>query len=128
MASAEDWLRVGRLILDRGRANGRQLVPADWIAQMTAPSAANPNYGWQVWRGHPHAPARRYGKSVRAVVPAAEPFARDDVFYLDGSAGQRVYVIPSERMVIVRIGAPSFDWDDSRLPNLLLAGVSRSKP
>lgn len=126
MASAEDWLRVGRLILDKGRAHGRQLVPADWIARMTAPSAANPNYGWQIWRGSPHNAARRYGKSIRAVVPAVEPFARDDVVFLDGSAGQRVYVIPSERMVIVRIGTPSFDWDDARLPNLLLAGISRS--
>ena len=128
MASAEDWLRIGRLILDHGRANGRQLVPADWIAAMTAPSAANANYGWQIWRGNPHNPARRYGKSIRAVVAAAEPFARDDVVYFDGSAGQRVYVIPSEKMVIVRIGTPSFDWDDSRLPNLLLAGVSASAP
>lgn len=123
MASAEDWLRVGRLILDRGRANGRQLVSASWIARMSAPSATNPNYGWQIWRGNPYNPARRYGKSIKVVVPAAAPFARDDVIYLDGSAGQRVYVIPSEKMVIVRIGAPSFDWDDSRLPNLLLDGV-----
>ncbi len=128
MASAEDWLRVGRLILDHGRANGRQLVPAGWIAKMIAPSAANPNYGWQIWRGSPHNPLRRYGKSIRAVVPAAEPFARDDVVYFDGSAGQRVYVIPSEKMVIVRIGTPSFDWDDSRLPNLLLAGISAPVP
>ena len=128
MASAEDWLRIGRLILDRGRAGGRRLVPADWIARMTAPSPANPNYGWQIWRGSPHNPARRYGKGIRAVVVATAPFARDDVVYLDGSAGQRVYVIPSERMVIVRIGTPSSDWDDSRLPNLLLAGISDIAP
>lgn len=123
MATAPDWLRVGRLILDRGQANGRQVIPADWIARMTAPSPANPNYGWQIWRGSPHAPSRAYGKSILAHVPAAQPFARDDVVYLDGSAGQRVYVIPSEDMVIVRIGAPSTDWDDSRLPNLLLEGL-----
>jgi CubicO group peptidase (beta-lactamase class C family) len=123
MATARDWLRVGRLVLDRGKARGRQVVPASWIAAMTAPSPANANYGWQIWRGSPHNPSRAYGKSIRARVPAAQPFARDDVVYLDGSAGQRVYVIPSEDMVIVRIGTPSIDWDDSRLPNLLLEGL-----
>ena len=123
MATAQDWLRVGRLILDQGEAAGRQVVPARWIAAMSAPSPANPNYGWQVWRGSPHAPARTYGKSIKAKVPATEPFARDDVVYLDGSAGQRAYVIPSADMVIVRIGAPSLDWDDSHLPNLLLKGL-----
>lgn len=73
IATAQDWVRVGRLILDKGKANGRQLVPARWIAAMTAPSPANPNYGWQVWRGSPHDPARTYGKTIKAQVPAAEP-------------------------------------------------------
>lgn len=123
MATAPDWLKVGRLILDKGKAQGRQVVPASWIAAMTAPSPANPNYGWQIWRGSPHVASRSYGKSIRAHVPAAQPFARDDVLFFDGSAGQRVYVIPSEDMVIVRIGTPSVDWDDSHLPNLLLEGL-----
>lgn len=123
IATAQDWIRIGRLILDQGKVGNRQVIPATWIASMTAPSPANPNYGWQVWRGSPHAPARTYGKSIKAQVPAADPFARDDVVFLDGSAGQRVYVIPSADMVIVRIGTPSTDWDDSRLPNLLLAGL-----
>ena len=123
MASGQDWLRVGLLVLNKGKVGGKQLVPADWIARMTAPSAANPNYGWQIWRGSPHTPARGYGKAIGAKVPAKEPFARDDVVYFDGSAGQRVYIIPSEDMVIVRIGQPRMDWDDSALPNVVLSGV-----
>lgn len=122
-ASAQDWLRIGLLLLGQGKLGDRQIVSADWVNRMLAPSPANANYGWQVWRGSPHAPARRYGKSISAIVPAAEPFARDDVYYLDGSAGQRVYVVPSERLVIVRIGAPRIDWDDSALPNLVMAGL-----
>ena len=90
---------------------------------MLAPSPSNPNYGWQVWRGSPHNPGRTYGRGINAVVAAAEPFARDDVYFLDGSAGQRVYVVPSEKLVIVRIGTPSYKWDDSALPNLILAGI-----
>lgn len=122
-ASAQDWLRIGLLLLDKGRSGDRQIVSADWVNRMLAPSPANANYGWQVWRGSPHTPARRYGKSISAIVPAAAPFARDDVYYLDGSAGQRVYVVPSERLVMVRIGAPRIDWDDSELPNMVMAGL-----
>lgn len=119
-ARPRDWLLVGELIRNAGRSGERQLVPAQWIAQMLAPSPNNPNYGWQIWRGSPHNPARTYGAGIPAVVPAVEPFAADDVVYLDGSGGQRVYVIPSAAMVIVRIGNPSRSWDDSALPNLLL--------
>lgn len=122
-ATARDWLRIGRLILDRGRADGRQIVPSEWIAHMTAPSTANPNFGWQVWRGTPYLPARGYGLGVAATVRAVAPFAADDVVYLDGSGGQRLYIIPSRRLVIVRIGAPRRDWDDSRLPNLIVEGL-----
>ncbi|MEO9599405.1 serine hydrolase [Parasphingorhabdus sp.] len=124
LANAQDWLRVGLLFLNQGQVGKDQIVPQDWIKRMTAASPANPNYGWQVWRGSPHAPQRSYGKGINAKVAAAEPFARDDVYYLDGSAGQRVYIVPSENLVIVRIGAPSFTWDDSALPNIILAGIN----
>lgn len=119
-ANARDWLRIGLLIMQQGRYNNQQVVPEDWINAMLAPSALNPNYGWQIWRGSPHNPARTYGKYVNAVIPAAAPFLAEDTFYLDGSGAQRVYIIPSKQMVIVRIGQPSQQWDDSVLPNLLL--------
>jgi hypothetical protein len=31
-----------------------------------------------------------------------------------------VYVVPSEELVIIRVGKPSMDWDDSALVNLVL--------
>lgn len=119
-----DWLKLGELIRNRGRAGGRQLVPAAHVAAMLAPSATNPNFGMQVWRGSPHAPLRRYSATIALTVPAAEPFLRDDVVFIDGAGGQRVYVIPSERMTIVRIGRPAPDWDDSALVNLIVRGMS----
>jgi CubicO group peptidase (beta-lactamase class C family) len=47
LAEPEDWVRVGALILHDGAANGRQLVPAAWIKEMSAPAPTNPNYGFQ---------------------------------------------------------------------------------
>lgn len=119
-----DWLKLGELIRNRGRAGGRQLVPAAHVAAMLAPAPTNPGFGMQVWRGSPHAPVRRYSATIALTVPAAEPFRRDDVVFIDGAGGQRVWVIPSARLTIVRVGRPAPDWDDSALVNLILDGLS----
>ena len=102
------------------------------MREVTAPSPLNPNYGYHVWLGTVHEPERGYGKGVPAFVPHSAPFAADDVVYFDGAGGQRVYVIPSHELVIVRTGLPARDpatgaflWDDALLPNILVAGISR---
>jgi CubicO group peptidase (beta-lactamase class C family) len=122
-ATARDWLRVGELVRNEGKVAGRQVVSAGWVRTVTAPSPVNPNFGMNFWRGTPHLPVRRYARSVAMTVPAAEAFARDDVVFIDGAGGQRVYVIPSAGLTIVRIGKPSADWDDSALVNMVLAGL-----
>ncbi|NVK56225.1 MAG: serine hydrolase [Alteromonadaceae bacterium] len=119
-ASARDWLRIGLLIMNEGRVGDKQIIPAKFIRDMVSPSALNPNYGWQIWRGSPHNPNRKYSRNSPFSVPAKQPFNADDVYYLDGSGAQRVYIVPSQQTVIVRIGQPSQDWDDAALPNLIL--------
>ena len=133
--TAEAWLRFGLLHLNKGRVNGEQIVPEAWMAQVASPSETNPNYGFQTWLGTTHEPRRSYGEGVAMAVKQDAPFAADDVIFLDGAGGQRVYVIPSADMVIVRIGyggpdfaAGTFKWEDTGLPNLLLAGLSQPVP
>jgi len=123
-ASAGDWLRVGELVRNNGKVGRKQVIAANWVKAVTAPSPLNPNFGMNFWRGNPHAPVRRYAKSVPMTVAAAKPFARDDVVFIDGAGGQRVYVVPSAGLTIVRIGKPSLTWDDSELVNRVLAGVA----
>lgn len=126
-ATARDYGRIGQLILDRGRAGGRQVVPAHWVKAMATPSATNPNFGMQLWLGSPYVPERKYNSSSPLAMKSAKPFARDDVVFMDGAIGQRVYVVPSERLVIVRIGKSSMGWDDSELPNRVLAGITATR-
>jgi CubicO group peptidase (beta-lactamase class C family) len=122
-ATAEDWLNIGRLILDKGRAGGKQVVPARWIETMVQPSATNPNYG-MVWLGSPYVAVRRYAPDVNYVVNASAPYAAPDLVYLEGYGGQRVWVVPSKKLVIVRIGvAQRTNWDDAAIPNAVLRGV-----
>ena len=123
LTTARGWVQVGRLFLNRGVAGGEQIVPADWIAASLEPSPAGPNYGFQIWRGSPHIAERRYNRATTMTIPHSQPYLADDVFFLDGSGAQRVYIVPSAGLVIVRTGQARFDWDDAVLPNLILAGI-----
>ena len=126
LAAAQDWMRVGLLIQQRGAWRGRQLAPADWIDRMTTPSEANPNYGWLVWLGSPPGARRSYGPKVALTVLHSAPFKAKDVVFLDGFGGQRVYIEPSQRLVIVRTGATWMEWDDAILPNAIIDGLAAS--
>ena len=120
--SARGWLRVGRLIVDGGRVGDDQVVPAAWIRDMTTPSPTNPNYGYQVWLGSPPGTERKYHDwTVKAF--HSEPFAAADVIFIDGFGGQRVYMVPSQELIIVRTGRAQQDWDDARIPNAILRAI-----
>ncbi|MCE4552889.1 beta-lactamase family protein [Pelomonas sp. P8] len=118
-ARPEDWVRLGLLFVQQGRVDGRQVVDARWVKAMATPSPANPNYGYQLWIASPHAPQRAYNSATKATVPAKAPFLASDMVLFDGSGAQRVYASPAENLVIVRLGAGTFDWDDSLVPNLV---------
>ena len=129
-ATAEDWLRVGLLHLNKGRVDGVQVISEGWMNDVATGSKLGPNYGYQTWLGSPYRAQRDYGPYVAAYVRHDEPYVADDVIFFDGAGGQRVYIIPSYDMVIVRTGtggidfaAGSFLWEDSRIPNTLMWGV-----
>jgi CubicO group peptidase (beta-lactamase class C family) len=126
-ARPEDWLRLGMLFVQRGRVDGSQLIAPAWLDAMAAPSPANPNYGYQLWRASPHAPRRAYNSVTPGTVPAKEPFQAADMLFFDGAGAQRVYVSPQEKLVIVRLGAAAFDWDDARVPNLVASAAKTCK-
>ena len=123
MARPEDWLRLGLLFADGGRFDGREVVPARWIEAMRTPSPANPNYGLHLWLASPHAALRRYNAATPVGVPASQPFLAADTVFFDGAGAQRVYVSAKEKLVIVREGTGTFQWDDSALPNAVLSAL-----
>ena len=134
LTPARNWLRLGLLHLNKGRFDGEQVVPEAWMNEVTTPSPNNPNYGYQTWLGTEFVEKRTYGKGVGAYVPHSEPFEARDVIYFDGASGQRVYVIPSESLVIVRTGEGGLDfqtgaflWDEPKLPNLVIRALRSSE-
>ena len=127
-ATARDWLRVGLLILNKGTVNNQQIVSNKWIDQMTTPSTLNPNYGYLTWLGTDHKERRVYNRKSSATAFHKEPFIDNDVIYLDGFGGQRVYIVPSKKLVIVRTGAIQMEWDDSFLVNTISEGINQNNP
>jgi CubicO group peptidase (beta-lactamase class C family) len=118
-----DWVRVGELFINNGRNHaGEQIVPAQWLADMATPSPAYHGYGYQLWIGDQNIGGER-PPGVPLIPWQSEPFAQP-VLLLHGHGGQRVYILPAQRLVIVRAARdwPSA-WDDAVLPNLLARGV-----
>jgi CubicO group peptidase (beta-lactamase class C family) len=81
-----DQARVGQLLLDGGRANGRQVLSAEWIKRMRTPCEIAPFYGYLIWLNH----ARRMFPSV----PASSYFAI-------GAGSSFTWIEPERRMVLV---------------------------
>jgi CubicO group peptidase (beta-lactamase class C family) len=93
-ACARDWARFGELYLNDGVVNGRRVLPEGWVKYSAAPTL-NQDYGAGFWtnRGAHGDAADR----VEAGMP-------EDAFYGSGNLGQRVVIIPSQGLVIVRMG------------------------
>jgi CubicO group peptidase (beta-lactamase class C family) len=118
-ASARDWLRVGLLLAADGKVGERQLIASEWVQAMKTPSSTNPNFGMHLWLGSPPQKERKYNDySVKAF--HSEKFLADDIYYIDGFGGQRVYVVPSRDLIVVRTGVSQLDWDDAPLINTII--------
>ncbi len=123
-ASPRDWLRLGALLADDGRANGGAVLPRGWVAQMArGTSTVNPRYGLQVWSGRATRGTREYIPGSGRGVPHGEDLLADDVIWMEGSGGRSVWAIPSLQLVIVRLGHDSPQWDASMLPNTIVRGL-----
>ena len=94
LASARDWARFGLLYLNDGMIGGHRILPDEWVDFSASPTLGT-DYGAGFWTNrseHEHAKGR-----VRSGIP------RDALFAL-GDLGQRIVVLPSQHLVIVRLG------------------------
>ncbi|TWC01075.1 CubicO group peptidase (beta-lactamase class C family) [Bradyrhizobium macuxiense] len=96
MASARDWARFGQLYLDDGVAGGRRILPAGWVKYSASPT---PN----AWVGIGAGFWTNLGDSFGAKYRVEHGWPRD-AFFAKGTIGQYVIIVPSQRLVIVRLG------------------------
>jgi CubicO group peptidase (beta-lactamase class C family) len=93
-ARARDYAKIGRLYLNKGNWNGKQIVPEKWVQESTkidttAGSAFYYQYQW--W------------------LPST-----DGDFMAHGILGQYIYVNPKNKVIIVRLGKTEgkTNWED----------------
>lgn len=88
-ATARDWAKYGQLYLNNGLWNGEQIFPKDWPKYTSTPSTASEGtYGAQFWLQNEN----------------EFPDVPKDMYFADGFQGQRVFIIPSKELVVVRLG------------------------
>ena len=97
-ATAHDWARFGQFLLQDGVWNGRQILPAGFVAWMRQKApASNGVYGrGQLWIEAP-GDEDAAGAGAKGGVP-------DDTYWLEGHDGQTVAVVPLRQLVVVRLG------------------------
>ncbi len=132
MLPAEAWLRLGVLLLQDGVWEGKRLLPAGYVQEMRTATAENPYYGLGVYVAGRYIARRGFANPARDTearrVLHSEPYLADDVFLFDGNSNQVVFIIPSRRLVVLRVGdnpprGAGGEWDNSALPNLLIRGL-----
>lgn len=94
-ATARDFAKIGRLYLNKGKWNDKQIVSEDWVTQSTKIDTTNGSaakYQYQWWL-----PSKESGE-----------------FMAKGILGQYIYVYPEKNLIIVRLGKNEgkASWDD----------------
>jgi CubicO group peptidase (beta-lactamase class C family) len=125
---AQTWLRLGLLLMNDGVWEGRRLLPDGYVAAMKTPSIGNPRYGLGLWIPGDYIVRRGFGRpdQMLGAVFHSEPYLAKDLFLFDGLDDQVLYMIPSRKLAILRMGdAPprSPEWDNAFLPNLILRAI-----
>ena len=98
LATARDWARYGQLWVDGGRCGDDTILSKEWIRFSTTPTvqSLDGGYGAHWWL--------KLNPEIGGGGPAAASIA-SDAFFAIGHEGQTLTVIPSRRLVIVRLGA-----------------------
>ncbi len=108
-ATTRDWARFGLLYLENGIWFGDTILTPEWVKfSYTEAKNSKGKYGAQFW-------LNLTGNEL--------PDAPKDIYYADGFQGQRVYIVPSKKLVIVRTGLTTnkdFDY------NKFVAGIINS--
>ncbi|TCM75753.1 serine hydrolase [Rhizobium sp. BK068] len=93
-ATARDWARFGQFLLQDGVWNGQRLLPEQFMAAMRTPTVAS---GGKYTQAQAWLAAPGGDSSTIAGLP-------DDTFWMEGHDGQSIAIVPSAKLVVVRLG------------------------
>lgn len=129
--TAEELGRIGRLLLNQGKWEDKTII--NDISPLTQPSPASPGYGLGVWLNKnintksdssfisnlPENIMLLRGTNKEKIIYDEAP---SDLYMAAGRLNQRLYIIPSKEMVVVRLGGADLRWSDVKFLARLLNG------
>jgi CubicO group peptidase (beta-lactamase class C family) len=124
-ATARDWAKFGEFVRQGGKWDGKQVVDAKLLAECFRGTPQNPAYGLTWWLKKEVTADHR-----RAIMILSHEWADAanadwlpaDLVAACGAGKQRLYVVPSLKLVVVRQGGLSRGFDDREFLSLLLRG------
>ena len=120
-STARSMARFGLLALNKGKWNQEQVVNESFFTESTNSSQSlNPAYGYLWWLNGKSAFMLPTDQSV--YTGTLVPNAPADMVAAMGARDQRIYVIPSRKMVVVRMGEAS----DAANPDFAVSGFDNA--
>lgn len=102
-SNSRSMARFGLLALNNGKWNGTQIINSNYMNEATNTSQnINLAYGYLWWlngKSTYHLPQTQYQFSGKLI-----PSAPDDMYAALGKNDQKIYVVPSKGLVIIRMG------------------------
>ena len=109
-ATARDWAKFGQLYLQDGVWNNERILPEGWVAYSSSETPhSDGTYAAHFWLAH------------------NDPEFPKDGFMAQGFEGQTVAIIPSQKLVIVRLGLTHGDavYDDAAFVKSVIAALKK---
>ena len=118
-SDARSFARFGLLMLAKGNWNGAQILPLDFFEKMTQTSQdMNPSYGYLTWLNGKS--SFRVPGAKTEIAGSMVPEAPSDMVQAVGKNGQLIMIVPSQNLVIVRMGG----WQgDAAVPYVLMREI-----
>ena len=112
--TARDWARFGLLYLNNGVWGSEQILPEGWVDYTTtpAPHAELRPYGAHFWLNAKSAKGKR-------IYPSAPP----DLYWADGFNNQKIFIIPSLELVVVKLSASQNYMDDDAFLKSIISSI-----
>jgi CubicO group peptidase (beta-lactamase class C family) len=130
--TARQWKQMGELILGRGNYRGHQIVRSDVLAECFRGTRINPMFGMGFWLNRPGLDAREVDVEQMLEIPWERQVWRGDCLCREaphdmivaiGSGYQRLFIVPSMKLIIVRQGVNNRRFSDATFLRLIFAGA-----